>query len=118
MTTTTITLGDDGRPLVEIVDAAGEIWAYKVDVDPEPAPSCFAAQVLRTDTGSAYRIAQGPDGRWSCGCPDFVYRRFKKRQLESCKHVLFLSRLTAAQRAALAALAAAAPAPTISEIAG
>src|SRR5262245_28496326 len=74
-----------GRPLVDIADAEGEVYRYLLS----PAPSGlddWACRLERQDTGSAYRVGLGPDGRWRCDCRSWKYRKGPWAR-EGCKHV-------------------------------
>lgn len=44
-----------------------------------PAPMKVEKKQVKGSTGKTYTIIRQPNGKWTCDCPGFQYRRF-------CKH--------------------------------
>lgn len=46
---------------------------------PKPAPVLREVQQVRGSSGKVYLLERQPNGKWSCTCPGYQFRRF-------CKH--------------------------------
>lgn len=44
--------------------------------------------VTGNDVYSVVHVTRAGQDKWSCDCPDFVYRRQQKKSYRSCKHIL------------------------------
>lgn len=82
---------EDGRLLVEIADAQGELHDYAVrPLSPpsrEPLPRSW--ELVRLDTGEAHSVYLVV-GHWACTCKAFVYGRSSPRK---CKHTKTVSEM-------------------------
>src|SRR5437660_1586691 len=104
--TTSLTLDDHGRPVLEIADQQGEVWTYTL-APAEPKGARWACLVEREPArrgGHTWRVAEVRPGLWWCACPDFTYRGWVKRNLNRgpgeereffCKHVAAVRPLAA-----------------------
>lgn len=74
---------------IEIPDAQGELWAYRLEV---PRARPLRVRLTRLDTGAVHEVAAVGSGAWRCSCEDSTFRGWRKRPpAVCCKHVVAVS---------------------------
>lgn len=66
---------DPRTPIPEGLDLGWFGWV----TPPSPAPVTREVHKVKGSSGKMYLVERHPNGKWSCTCPGYQYRRF-------CKH--------------------------------